>query len=150
MNEGFVKKILSLLDKRFALSESVRSNYAKGEDIFDPVLPFGVAFPNSTEEISEILKLCSEYEVPVVPFGAGTSLEGQVVGNEKGISVSLENLNDILEINKDDFDCRVQAAVTRIQLNNYLKDQGVFFPIDPGADATIGGMCSTSASEQWQ
>ena len=146
MNEGFVKKILSLLDKRFALSESVRSNYAKGEDIFDPVLPFGVAFPNSTEEISEILKLCSEYEVPVVPFGAGTSLEGQVVGNEKGISVSLENLNDILEINKDDFDCRVQAAVTRIQLNNYLKDQGVFFPIDPGADATIGGMCSTSAS----
>lgn len=146
MNEEFVKKILSLLDKRFALSESVRSNYAKGEDIFDPVLPFGVAFPNSTEEISEILKLCSEYEVPVVPFGAGTSLEGQVVGNEKGISVSLENLNDILEINKDDFDCRVQAAVTRIQLNNYLKDQGVFFPIDPGADATIGGMCSTSAS----
>jgi D-lactate dehydrogenase (cytochrome) len=146
MNEGFVKKILSLLDKRFAQSESVRSNYAKGEDIFDPVLPFGVAFPNSTEEISEILKLCSEYEVPVVPFGAGTSLEGQVVGNEKGISVSLENLNDILEINKDDFDCRVQAAVTRIQLNNYLKDQGVFFPIDPGADATIGGMCSTSAS----
>ena len=146
MNEGFVKKILSLLDKRFALSESVRSNYAKGEDIFDPVLPFGVAFPNSTEEISEILKLCSEYEVPVVPFGAGTSLEGQVVGNEKGISVSLENLNDILEINKDDFDCRVQAAVTRIQLNNYLKDQGVFFPIDPGAEATLAGMAATSAS----
>jgi len=81
-----------------------------------------------------------------VPFGAGTSLEGQVVGNTQGISISMENFNDILEVNKDDFDCRVQAAVTRIQLNQYLKDQGVFFPIDPGADATIGGMCSTSAS----
>jgi len=146
MNKEFTKKLSSLLDDRFSLSESVRSNYAKGEDIFDPVLPFGVAFPNSTEEVSKILRLCTEFEIPVVPFGAGTSLEGQVVGNTQGISISMENFNDILEVNKDDFDCRVQAAVTRIQLNQYLKDQGVFFPIDPGADATIGGMCSTSAS----
>ncbi len=146
MNKGFIEKVSSLLDDRFSLSESVRSNYAKGEDIFDPILPFGVAFPDSTEEVSKILKLCNEFEIPVVPFGAGTSLEGQVVGNTKGISISMENFNNIIEVNKDDFDCRVQAAVTRIQLNQYLKDQGVFFPIDPGADATIGGMCSTSAS----
>ena len=146
MNKEFIEKLSSLLDDRFSLSESVRSNYAKGEDIFDPILPFGVAFPNSTEEVSKILKLCNQFEIPVVPFGAGTSLEGQVVGNTKGISISMEKFNNMLEVNKDDFDCRVQAAVTRIQLNQYLKDQGVFFPIDPGADATIGGMCSTSAS----
>ena len=103
-------------------------------------------FPKTTEEVSKILKLCNSFSIPVVPFGAGTSLEGQVVGNDKGITISLENLNQILEVNSADFDCTVQAAVTRIKLNDHLKDQGVFFPIDPGADATIGGMCSTSAS----
>ena len=144
--EEFITQMSSLLNDRFSVSESVRSNYSKGEDIFDPVLPFGVAFPNSTEEVSNILKLCNKFKIPVVPFAAGTSLEGQVVGNENGISISMENFNKILEVNNDDFDCRVEAAVTRIQLNNYLKDKGVFFPIDPGADATIGGMCATSAS----
>ena len=146
MNKDFLDEIHLILSDRFSLSESVRSNYAKGEDIFDPILSFGVAFPNSTEEVAEIIKLCNKHSIPIVPFGAGTSLEGQVVGNAEGISLSLENLNKILEANKDDFDCRVEAAVTRIQLNNNLKDQGVFFPIDPGADASIGGMCSTSAS----
>ena len=144
--EEFITQMSSLLNDRFSVSESVRSNYSKGEDIFDPVLPFGVAFPNSTEEVSNILKLCNKFKIPVVPFAAGTSLEGQVVGNENGISISMENFYKILEVNNDDFDCRVEAAVTRIQLNNYLKDKGVFFPIDPGADATIGGMCATSAS----
>ena len=146
MDKDFVDELNKLLGDRFSDSESVRSNYSKGEDIFDPILPLGVAFPNTTEEISEILKICNNFKIPVVPFGAGTSLEGQVVGIKEGISISLENLNKIIEVNKDDFDCRVQASVTRIQLNNYLKDQGVFFPIDPGADASIGGMCATSAS----
>ena len=146
MKDSFLDEIYKLLNDRFSVSESVRSNYSKGEDIFDPVLPFGVAFPNSNEEVSEILKICSKFKIPVVPFGAGTSLEGQVVGISDGIAISLENFNNIIEVNKDDFDCRVQASVTRIQLNNYLKDQGVFFPIDPGADASIGGMCATSAS----
>ena len=146
MNEEFVSQIKSLLGERFSTVKVVRENYSKGEDVFDPILPFGVVFPKTTEEVSEILKLCNSFSIPVVPFGAGTSLEGQVVGNDKGITISLENLNQILEVNSADFDCTVQAAVTRIKLNDYLKDQGVFFPIDPGADATIGGMCSTSAS----
>ena len=146
MDKVFVGELNNLLGTRFSTSESVRSNYSKGEDIFDPILPLGVAFPNTTEEVSAILKICNNFMVPVVPFGAGTSLEGQVVGIEEGISISLENLNKMIEVNKNDFDCRVQASVTRIQLNNYLKDQGVFFPIDPGADASIGGMCATSAS----
>ena len=146
MNEEFVSQIKSLLGERFSTVKVVRENYSKGEDIFDPILPLGVVFPKTTEEVSEILKLCNSFSIPVVPFGAGTSLEGQVVGNDKGITISLENLNQILEVNSADFDCTVQAAVTRIKLNDHLKDQGVFFPIDPGADATIGGMCSTSAS----
>jgi D-lactate dehydrogenase (cytochrome) len=146
MNEEFVSQIKSLLGERFSTVKVVRENYSKGEDVFDPILPLGVVFPKTTEEVSKILKLCNSFSIPVVPFGAGTSLEGQVVGNDKGITISLENLNQILEVNSADFDCTVQAAVTRIKLNDYLKDQGVFFPIDPGADATIGGMCSTSAS----
>ncbi|NSW88538.1 FAD-binding protein [bacterium] len=146
MKESFLDEIYKLLDDRFSVSESVRSNYSKGEDIFDPILPLGVAFPNTTQEVSSILKICNKFGVPIVPFGAGTSLEGQVVGIKDGITISLENFNKIIEVNKDDFDCRVEASVTRIQLNNYLKDQGVFFPIDPGADASIGGMCATSAS----
>ena len=146
MNDEFVSQIKSLLGERFSTVKVVRENYSKGEDVFDPILPLGVVFPKSTEEVSKILKLCNSFSIPVVPFGAGTSLEGQVVGNDKGITISLENLNQILEVNPADFDCTVQAAVTRIKLNDHLKDQGVFFPIDPGADATIGGMCSTSAS----
>ena len=84
--------------------------------------------------------------MPVVPFGPGTSLEGNVVGNEKGITISLEKMNKILSVNAEDFDCRVQACVTKEQLNDYLREDGVFFPIDPGANAAIGGMASTSAS----
>ena len=86
------------------------------------------------------------YKRQVVPFGTGTSLEGNVVGNEKGITICLEKMNKILSVNVEDFDCRVQACVTKEQLNDYLREDGVFFPIDPGANAAIGGMASTSAS----
>ena len=96
MNNLFIDKITALLGDRFSTAESVRANYSKGEDIFDSILPSGVAFPNTTEEVSEILKICNNYKVPIVPFGAGTSLEGQVVGIKDGISISLENLNKII------------------------------------------------------
>ena len=97
-------------------------------------------------KISKILNLCNKHKIPVVPFGTGTSLEGNVVGNDKGITISLEKMNKILSVNALDFDCRVQACVTKEQLNEYLREDGVFFPIDPGANAAIGGMASTSAS----
>ncbi len=139
-------ELTSLLSDRYSVSESSRINHARGEDIFDPVLPLGVAFPKSTEEVSKIVKICNINSVPIVPFGTGTSLEGHVLGNEKGIAVSLENMNNILNVNAEDFDCRVEAFVTRKQLNEELKDKGLFFPIDPGADASIGGMAATSAS----
>ena len=139
-------ELTKLLKERFSISESTRANYARGEDAYEPILSQAVAFPETNEEVSKILKLCNEHKVPVVPFGTGTSLEGHVVGNANGITISLEKMNRILSVNASDFDCRVQANVTRKQLNEYLREDGVFFPIDPGADAALGGMAATSAS----
>ena len=141
--EAELKKIFN---GRFSTSVSTRTNYARGEDTYDPVLSKAVVFPETNEEVSKILRLCNEHKIPVVPFGTGTSLEGNVVGNEKGITVCLEKMNKILSVNVEDFDCRVQACVTKEQLNEHLREDGVFFPIDPGANAALGGMASTSAS----
>ena len=146
MNELLQKELKQILNDRFSLSESTRANYARGEDSYEPVLSQAVVFPETNEEVSKILKLCNEHKVPVVPFGTGTSLEGHVVGNENGITISLEKMNKVLSVNGNDFDCRVQANVTRKQLNEYLREDGIFFPIDPGADAALGGMAATSAS----
>ena len=146
MNEQVQNELKKIFNSRFSTSMSTRANYARGEDTYDPVLSKAVVFPETNEEVSKILKLCNEYKIPVVPFGTGTSLEGNVVGNENGITVSLEKMNKILSVNAQDFDCRVQACVTKEQLNDYLREDGVFFPIDPGANAAIGGMASTSAS----
>ena len=146
MNEVLQSELKKILNGRFSQSESTRANYARGEDTYDPVLSKAVVFPETNEEVSKILKLCNEHKIPVVPFGTGTSLEGNVVGNENGITISLEKMNKVLSVNAEDFDCRVQACVTKEQLNEYLREDGVFFPIDPGANAAIGGMASTSAS----
>ncbi len=146
MNEQVEIELKKILNGRFSTSESTRANYARGEDTYDPVLSKAVVFPETNEEVSKILSLCNEYKIPVVPFGTGTSLEGNVVGNDKGITLCLEKMNKILSVNVEDFDCRVQACVTREQLNDYLREDGVFFPIDPGANAALGGMASTSAS----
>ena len=146
MDEQVQLKLKKIFNGRFSTSVSTRTNYSRGEDTYDPVLSQAVVFPETNEEVSKILKLCNDYKVPVVPFGTGTSLEGNVVGNDKGITISLEKMNKILSVNVEDFDCRVQACVTKEQLNDYLREDGVFFPIDPGANAAIGGMASTSAS----
>ena len=146
MNEQIQKELKSIFNGRFSMSESTRANYARGEDTYDPILSKAVIFPETNDEVSKILKLCNEHKIPVVPFGTGTSLEGNVVGNENGITISLEKMNKVLSVNASDFDCRVQANVTRKQLNEHLREDGVFFPIDPGADAALGGMASTSAS----
>ena len=140
------KELESILEDRFSVVNSVKSNYAKGEDIFDPVIPKAVVFPNSNEEVSKIVKFCNKNLIPIVPFGTGTSLEGHALGNIDGITMSMENMKKILSVNIEDFDCRVQTFVTRKQLNEELKDKGLFFPIDPGANASLGGMAATSAS----
>ena len=145
-NASLQKELENLLGNKCSFSESVRTNYSRGEDIYDPVLPQCVVFPETNEEISKIVKICNKYKTPIVPFGTATSLEGNVLGNSDGISLSLEKMDNILEVNESDFDCRVQAFVTREKLNEFLKDKGVFFPIDPGANASLGGMTATSAS----
>ena len=146
MNEQVQIELKKILHDRISTSESTRTTYARGEDTYDPILSKAVVFPESNEEVSKILSLCNKNKIPVVPFGTGTSLEGNVVGNDKGITISLEKMNKILSVNVEDFDCRVQACVTREQLNDYLREDGVFFPIDPGANAALGGMAATSAS----
>ena len=146
MNDQVQAELKKIFNGRFSTSVSTRTNYARGEDTYDPVLSKAVVFPETNEEVSKILSICNKHKIPVVPFGTGTSLEGNVVGNDKGITISLEKMNKILTVNVEDFDCRVQACVTKEQLNDYLREDGVFFPIDPGANAAIGGMASTSAS----
>ena len=145
-NNLLQKKLLDLLQDRFTTAESILNNFSKGEDVYDPIKPQAVVFPKNNVEVSSILKLCNEHNTPVVPYGTGTSLEGHVVGNTDGITLSLEKFDKILSINPNDFDCRVQANVTREQLNENLKDKGIFFPIDPGANAALGGMAACSAS----
>ncbi len=108
--------------------------------------PDAVVFAESTDEVVFTVKLCAEFGIPLVPFGAGTSVEGNALAVNGGVSLDLSRMTNIIAVRQEDFDCTVEAGVRREQLNEYLRDQGLFFPIDPGANATIGGMASTRAS----
>ncbi len=134
------------LGERIVTGEAVRSHHARGQDAYPPVLPDAVAFVESTEEAARLLRLCHAQRVPVVAFGTGTSLEGHVTPVRGGISLDLSRMAAVLEVNAADMDCRVQPGVTHRSLNVHLRDQGLFFPVDPGADASLGGMCATRAS----
>ncbi|WP_158747582.1 FAD-binding oxidoreductase [Acidisphaera sp. L21] len=134
------------LGERMSTNAALREQHSHGEDTNPPVMPDGVAFIETTEEASKLLALCHAHRIPVVPFGAGTSLEGHVTPVRGGISLDLARMNAVLAVNGPDMDCRVQAGVTRQQLNAHLRDQGLFFPVDPGSECTIGGMCATRAS----
>ena len=139
-------QLKALLGERLDQSAGVCENHGKDESWHPPLPPGAVAFAASTEEVSEIVKICAAHKVPMVPYGVGTSLEGHVGAVKGGISIDLGRMNQIVAVNAEDMDCTVQAGVTRIQLNQYLRDTGLFFPVDPGADATIGGMSATRAS----
>ncbi|MDB5584949.1 MAG: lactate dehydrogenase [Bradyrhizobium sp.] len=133
-------------DSRVSYSEAMRLQHGRSESHFAARLPDAVVFVETTEEVVFVVQLCAAHEVKVTPFGAGTSLEGHTIPAFGGISLDMSRMNRILKVNAEDFDVTVEAGVTRIALNNDLRDKGLFFPVDPGADATIGGMASTRAS----
>ena len=141
-----VEELRALLGARLSTSDAVREQHGHDESYHPTHPPDAVAFATSTEEVAEIVKLCARHKRPVIPFGTGTSLEGQVAALHGGISIDMTGMNEVLEVNAEDLDCQVQAGVTRKQLNNFLRDTGLFFPIDPGADASLGGMAATRAS----
>ncbi|WP_421617360.1 FAD-binding oxidoreductase [Brevibacillus sp. TJ4] len=133
-------------DERATANETMRQQHSRDESHHQPVLPDVVVFPTSAQEVAAILQYANEHRIPVVPFGAGSSLEGHSIPLEGGISLDFQHMNHIVEVRPDDFLVRVQPGVTRNQLNQALKRHGLFFPVDPGADATIGGMAATNAS----
>ncbi|MDM5317609.1 FAD-linked oxidase C-terminal domain-containing protein [Fictibacillus sp. b24] len=133
-------------EKRATQNETILWQHSRDESYHHPVSPDIVVYPESAEEISSILRFANEHKIPVVPYGAGSSLEGHCIPVKGGISINFQEMNEVLEIRPDDFLVRVQPGVTRTQLNLALKKYGLFFPVDPGADATIGGMAATNAS----
>ena len=141
-----IEQLKALMGDRCTTGSAIREQHGKDESWHPPVAPDAVCFARSTEEVSEIVKICAAYKVPIIPFGAGTSLEGHVNAISGGISIDLNEMNDILRISSEDMDCTVQPGVRRKQLNENLRDTGLFFPVDPGADASIGGMAATRAS----
>ena len=144
--DAVIEAARGFMGERITTNAGLRDHHSHGQDTQTPVQPDAVAFVETTEEASKLMVLCHAHGVPVVPFGTGTSLEGHVTPVRGGISLDLSKMAAVLEVNAPDMDCRVQAGVTHRSLNTYLRDQGLFFPVDPGADASLGGMCATRAS----
>ena len=144
--EKAVGDLKSLLGLRATTTAAVRDHHSRGESHHPSALPDVVCFPHTTEEVSDILKISAAHDLPVIPFGAGTSLEGQVNAIHGGITIDLCEMNKLVRVSAEDLDATVEAGITRLQLNKALRDTGLTFAIDPGADCTIGGMDATRAS----
>jgi D-lactate dehydrogenase (cytochrome) len=149
-NEDGIAAVLGILKQsfgeRFQTGEAFRDQHTHTTTYLPAQLPDGVAFVENADDVKVIVKACAEHKVPIIPFGAGTSLEGQVNAPSGGISIDFSRMNKVLSVNTEDLDCTVEPGITREDLNTYLRDTGLFFPIDPGANASIGGMASTRAS----
>jgi D-lactate dehydrogenase (cytochrome) len=145
-NPALIDALRQRLGDRLSTSAAVCAQHGKDESYHEAHSPDAVAFAQSTEEVAEIVGLCAQYKTPMVPFGTGTSLEGHVAALKGGVCIDLSQMNGILRVGAEDLDATVEAGVTRKQLNEYLRDTGLFFPIDPGADASLGGMAATRAS----
>ena len=141
-----LEALREILGDRVSTSDSVREHHSHGESWHAPGLPDFVVFPTTTAEVSAIVKLCAQAKMPVVPFGMGSSLEGHVNAIKGGVSIDLTRMTRVLRLNPEDLDITVEAGLTRLKLDALLKNTGLMFPIDPGADATIGGMAATRAS----
>ena len=149
-NEDGISAALGVLKQQFGealqTGQSIREQHGHTTTWLENQIPDAVIFPKSTQEVSDIVKICAQYKVPIIPFGTGTSLEGHVNAPAGGVSVDLTQMNKVLSVNAQDLNCVIQPGVTREDLNTHLRDQGLFFPIDPGANASLGGMTATGAS----
>ncbi|AVO44487.1 FAD-binding oxidoreductase [Phreatobacter cathodiphilus] len=146
IDPALLEGLRALLGARVSTSESDRAQHGRDESRHAARLPDAVCRAMSTEEVAAIVKLCAAHDTPIVAYGAGSSLEGALIPLKGGVSLDLTSMNQILSVRAEDLDATVQAGVTRKQLNAHLRDTGLFFPVDPGADATIGGMAATRAS----
>ena len=145
-DQTVVAELRALLGERLSTSAAVREHHGKDESYFPYAPPDAVVYVNSTEEVRDVVNICRRHRVPMIPYGVGTSLEGHILAVNGGVSIDLSQMNKVLAVHEEDLDAVVQAGVTRKQLNEHIKHTGLFFPVDPGADATVGGMAATRAS----
>ena len=145
-HQSVVSELKALLGERVSTSAAVREHHGKDESYFPYAPPDVVVFLKSTEEVRDVVNICRRHQVPMIPYGVGTSLEGHILAVRGGVCIDLAQMNKVLAVHESDLDAVVQAGVTRKQLNEYIKHTGLFFPVDPGADATLGGMAATRAS----
>ncbi|MFM8681370.1 MAG: FAD-linked oxidase C-terminal domain-containing protein [Alphaproteobacteria bacterium] len=144
--DAAIAELRARFGDRCSTAASVREQHGKDESWHQPAPPDAVVFARSTEEVSDAVRICAAHKVPIVPFGTGTSLEGGVAALRGGVCIDVSQMNRVVRVSVEDLDCTVEAGVTRKALNEHLRDTGLFFPIDPGADASLGGMAATRAS----
>ncbi len=144
--EEMISALRAQFGDRFSMSNAVREHHGKDESPYPVMLPDAVIFVENTEEVVSVVQLCNQYLIPLIPYGAGSSLEGHILAIQGGISLDMTAMNKIVSLNAEDLTVTVQPGLTRKQLNEQIRDSGLFFPIDPGADASLGGMSATRAS----
>jgi D-lactate dehydrogenase (cytochrome) len=146
LDAALLADLQQVLGERVTTSRGVREHHGKDESYYPYAAPDAVVFPRSTEEVRDIVDVCRRYHTPMIPYGVGTSLEGHILANAGGVCIDMSQMNRVLAVHAEDLDAVVQAGVTRKQLNEEIRHAGLMFPVDPGADATIGGMAATRAS----
>jgi D-lactate dehydrogenase (cytochrome) len=144
--DALLTALKAIFAERVTTAQAMRDHHGRDESSYDPMPPDAVVFAHSTEEVAQAVQLCSAHDVPIIPYGTGTSLEGHVLALRGGVTIDLSQMNQVMAVHAEDQTATVQAGVTRKQLNQEIRDTGLFFPIDPGADASIGGMTATRAS----
>ncbi len=146
LTSEFIEYIRSIVGERVTINDSIREHHGHDESWHNCLLPDAVCFAESTEEVAKIARLCYEHNIPIIPFGTGTGVAGSVNAVHGGLTIDLSGMGKMLSLYPDDFSCRVQAGLTYKRLNDHLRHTGLFFSVDPGADASLGGMAATRAS----